>query len=87
MNPNKLVAGGSSGGGLALGLVYLGSRLGWHLTTEDAGIIVFVAMHAGAFVAHNGVLGVWALLLRGAGRKQSGAEAGPTPPEPALPAA
>lgn len=87
MNPAKLIGGGGSGGTLAVAIVYLGSRLGWHLTAEDGTAAALFAVAAGAFLAHNGLLGLFQIVLRGDRAGQKGAAAEPVTVTPVATAA
>jgi hypothetical protein len=80
LNPTKLVAGGSAGTALGVAVAYLGSRLGWHLTDVDGAMVVAAAWPVGAFLAHNGMVGVWQIFLHGERPKPFPGR--PTPAEP-----
>lgn len=71
MNPNKIVAGGSAGGGIGLLVAYVGSRLGWNLTAEDGAAIAVSATAVVAFIAHNGVTGIARIVWKGSGNQAS----------------
>lgn len=55
-------AGGVSGG---VFVVWLLGHLGVTLSAEDGGVIASAALAAGAFVAHNGIVGVAHIIWRG----------------------
>lgn len=67
MNATKIVSGGSAGGALAAAVVYILGRFHITLTAEDGALAAAGLIAVGAFVAHNGIVGVWRLLLHGAG--------------------
>lgn len=65
LNANKIAGGGGGGAGAAVLLVYLLSRFKINLSADDGALIVTAAVAAGAFIAHNGILGVARIFLRG----------------------
>lgn len=66
MNGQRIVAGGSAAGLLAVIVVYLSGRIGGHLSQDDGAIIAATAIAFGAFFVHNGGLaGLWRLILHG----------------------
>lgn len=65
MDATKIVAGGSTGSLGGILAVYVGGRFGWHLTADDGAVITAAAAGVFAFIAHNGILGVGRILLRG----------------------
>jgi hypothetical protein len=79
MDAAKIVSGGAAGAGIGPAAVYLASRFGAHLTSEDGALIAGTAIAVFAFLAHNGISGVWRLFLHGQGSQPS------APAEPATP--
>lgn len=65
INSTRIVSGGGSGGGLAVLAVYVAGRFGAHLTAEDGAAIATAAMAVGAFVAHNGLVGLARIVWHG----------------------
>lgn len=81
MDATKLVSGGAAGAGIGPAAVYVASRFGAHLNSEDGALIAGAAIAVFAFLAHNGISGVWRMFLHGQGAKAD------APTEPATPAA
>jgi hypothetical protein len=67
MDATKIISGGAAGAGLGPAAVYVAGRFGAHLTSEDGALIAASAMAVGAFIAHNGIRGVWRILWHGSG--------------------
>jgi len=65
VNATPIVAGGSTGSLGGVLLVYLGQRLSWNLTPTDGAAIVAGLTAVVAFVAHNGLVGIWHMVWRG----------------------
>lgn len=79
MDSGKIIGGGSAGIGIGTAAVYIAGRFGAHLTDEDGAIISAAAITIGAFIAHNGIRGMFSLIWRGGG---SSAEPAPSEPAP-----
>lgn len=58
-------AGGSSGTGLGVLLVWITGLCGWAVPDEVAVVIGGLALSIGATLGHNGIEGTWAILLHG----------------------
>ena len=81
MNATKIVSGGSAGGALAAAIVYVLGRFNIQLTAEDGALAAVALVAVAAFVAHNGIAGVFRIIWKGSNTPSQPVSSGPaTPP-------